>query len=84
MTALVDEWLYYDGRATAAENFSERTGIAVRHGDTVTAVGEQPMSDGRYLDIAALPGGGHRIWYEAPLPDGSHELRTEVAPRPTA
>ena len=84
VTAVLDEWLYYDGRATAAENFSERTGIAVHHGDTVTADGGQPVSDARYLDVTALPGGGHRIWYEAPLPDGSHELRTELAPGPTA
>ena len=25
-----------------------------------------------------FPGGGYRIWYEWPLEDGSHELRTEL------
>lgn len=79
VTAVSDEWLYYDGRASAAENFRERTGIARRHADVATAVGEQPVADVRYLDVVALPGGSHRIWYEAPLPDGSHELRTEMA-----
>jgi hypothetical protein len=31
--------------------------------------------------VVALPEGGYRIWYEAPLPDESHELRTERIPR---
>jgi hypothetical protein len=62
----------YDGRATKEENFSERTGRA----DDRAA----PVSDARYLDVLELPGGGHRLFYEAPLADGSHELRTELVP----
>jgi hypothetical protein len=40
--------------------------------------GEAPASDARYLDVLQLPDGGYRLYYEAPLPDGSHELRTEL------
>jgi hypothetical protein len=69
----------YDGRASKEENFSERTGLAAPTTTHVwTAVGNGPVSDARYLDVVALPGGDHRIYYEAPLPDGSHELRTEL------
>ena len=69
MTAvLADGTVYYDGRATKEENFRERTGIVG---------GEAPVADVRYLDVLALPGGGWRLFYEAPLPDGSHELRSE-------
>lgn len=78
VTAVVGEHVYYDGRATAQENFCERTGVALRRAAGVTAVGLEPIADLRYLDVVELPAGGHRIWYEAPLGDGSHELRTEV------
>jgi len=56
--------LAYDGRATKEENFSERTGV--------TSDRSRPVAEVRYLDLA-----GDRMFYEAPLPDGSHELRTE-------
>jgi hypothetical protein len=69
----------YDGRASAEENWFERTGLARRTGqdDRFTQVEDSPVVDVRYLDVLPLPGGGYRIWYEARLPDESHELRTE-------
>jgi hypothetical protein len=66
---LADGTTYYDGRATKEENFRERTGIVGR---------AEPVADVRYLDVLALPGGGWTLFYEAPLPDGSHELRAEL------
>jgi hypothetical protein len=70
----------YDGRATKEENFRERTGLARLAGPDGRLVreGDGPVADVRYLDVLPLPGGGYRLWYEAPLPDDSHELRTEV------
>jgi hypothetical protein len=73
-------WATYDGRASKEENFSEQTGIA-RPGDRrgrFVAVGDTPASDVRYLEILELPDGRCRLYYEAPLADGSHELRTEI------
>jgi hypothetical protein len=64
----------YDGRATARENFSERTGLATPANGGLAATGD-PVCNVRYLDVLALPDGTHRLLYEAPLPDGSHELR---------
>jgi hypothetical protein len=77
---LASGWATYDGRATKRENFAERTGVARPTGPAgrLTPVGDQPAADVRYLDAVALPGGGHRLFYEAPLPDGSHELRPEL------
>ena len=60
---LADGRMTYDGRATKEENFSERTGITGDRG--------APVADVRYLDVLELPGGGARLFYEAPLPDGS-------------
>ena len=72
----------YDGRATAGENFSERTGLAVASGDAGLLVpqGDAPVADIRYLDVVPLGPDGYRLYYEAPLPDGSHELRTALVP----
>lgn len=77
----------YDGRATKEENFAERTGLAVRGSDgRFDPEGDAPVADVRYLDVVPLPDGGHRLYFEAPLADGSHELRTTLvgpaAPEP--
>jgi hypothetical protein len=67
---LPDGRMSYDGRASKEENWFEKTGI--------TEARDEPVADVRYLEILRLPGGGHRLYYEARLPDESHELRTEV------
>jgi hypothetical protein len=68
----------YDGRATQEENWFERTGLARRSGERFEQLDGPPVADVRYLEVLPLPGGGYRIYYEAPLPDGSHDLRTEL------
>jgi hypothetical protein len=69
----------YDGRATKEENWFERTGLAYQTGEQgrLRQAGGEPI-DVRYLDVLPIPGGDFRIWYEARLPDESHELRTEL------
>jgi hypothetical protein len=86
------DWLaYYDGRATAAENAEERTGIAVGdHPGRLRATGRSsaafsPWGSGslRYVTLPVggpgldLDGAGRRIYFEACLPDGSHGLFTQ-------
>jgi hypothetical protein len=69
----------YDGRASKEQNFFERTGLARRGNDgRIDQTNTAAAYDARYLDVLPLPGGGYRIWYEARLPDESHELRTEL------
>jgi hypothetical protein len=77
---------YYDGRATAAENYEERTGVATGSGPAaLAAISLVPIGSGsdrlgglRYLDILDLGGGLERWYYEVSRPDGLHELRTEL------
>lgn len=73
---LADGTVYYDGRARKEDNFREQTGLA--RGGRRLVGGAAPVADVRYLEVLPLPGGGWRLFYEAPLPDGSHELRTEL------
>jgi hypothetical protein len=68
----------YDGRANAEENWFEKTGLAASGEDGFVRVGTEPVADVRYLDVLPLAEGGYRIYYEARLPDESHELRTEL------
>lgn len=75
---------FYDGRASAAENYEERTGLAVGTSpDKFVAIGDEPFAQSpderglRYFDILPLADGGYRTYFEIATDDDSHELRTE-------
>ncbi|MCM4079719.1 hypothetical protein [Paractinoplanes hotanensis] len=79
-----------DGRATAGENWEERTGVArgKRRDDgsfgELTAEPGEPLGSPhapnglRYLSLVALPAGRRRVYYEAARNDGAHDPRTEL------
>jgi hypothetical protein len=81
----------YDGRATAGENWEERTGVArgTRLPDgsfgPFTAEDREPIGSPyapnglRYLSVVTMPDGRRRIYYESTRADGAHDLRTELA-----
>lgn len=77
---------FYDGRASAAENYEERTGIAYGTEPlTLAATGDGPAAQSphgggglRYLDVLPVGDGRHRLYYEFTRSDGAHELRTEI------
>jgi hypothetical protein len=80
---------FYDGGASVAENYEERTGLAItfdlREFYSLSPDGPalvSPYSTGclRYVD--ALPVGRELFYYyEMARPDGSHELRVSVVER---
>ncbi|HOZ58704.1 MAG TPA: hypothetical protein PKY70_10990 [Nakamurella multipartita] len=79
-----DQWLAsYDGRASAAENWFERTGLAVGASPAEFAPVAGPIDrDGhtlRYVTLAQLPA-GLQVYFEAQRPDGSNDLRTVFVP----
>jgi hypothetical protein len=77
---------FYDGRATAEENYEERTGLAIGPGPAeLFAVGVEPVAQSaegarglRYVSIVDLGDGRERLYYELTRADGSHELCTEL------
>jgi hypothetical protein len=81
-------WALYDARRSAAENWRERTGLAVGDSpDRLTAVaGPVPDRIGsalRYVSVIDVEG-GLRAYFEATRADGAHDLRTVYIPRPSA
>jgi hypothetical protein len=79
---------FYDGRASAAENWEERTGLATGDERHLEVAGDTPVAEApgghpalRYVCIVD-DGDRTAVYYETGCDDGSHELRREWFPRP--
>jgi hypothetical protein len=82
---LADGTFLYDGRADAASNWYETTGLARWDGERLVADESvapisSPYADGafRYASAVPLPDGRTRFYVEAARPDGAHDLVTVV------
>jgi hypothetical protein len=83
-------WAFYDGIPGAADNYEEKTGVAVsadlrawRCLTPAAPVFASPFASGalRYVEAREVGGTVH-LFYEMARPDGAHELRTlALAPR---
>jgi hypothetical protein len=79
---------WYDGRATAEQNFEEQTGLArVVEPGRLTALGAEtvgvsPYGLGglRYVSVVGLADGETRFYVEVTRPHGAHDLRTVHVP----
>lgn len=74
----------YDGRADAASNWFEQTGLAEEVDGRLVGsprpVAVSPDGDGalRYVSAVTLPDGRRRFYFEAARADGSHDLMTSL------
>ena len=86
VTAVLDpdgDTFLYDGRASAADNWYETTGLAHRVNGRLDAVSDRPALRSpfgtgafRYVSAVEVPGVGTRYYFEAAREDGAHDLRT--------
>jgi hypothetical protein len=87
ITSILGDYAYFDGRASAEQNFEERTGLARWNGSRyIPEAGPVGSPLGghalRYVSAITLPDGRVRLYYESATEYGSHELRTELLARP--
>ena len=70
----------YDGRATKEQNWFEQIGIAEPKSTAASPRPGRPSSTLGTWKSCRSRTADYRLFYEARLPDESHELRTETVP----